>query len=60
MPAKLKKSRRDKMLAGVCGGFAEYLGWDSTLVRVLFALILVSSFGTAVLLYFILAIVMPD
>lgn len=60
MPAKLRKSRRDKMLAGVCGGFAEYLGWDSTLVRVLFALILVSSFGTAVLLYFILAIVMPD
>lgn len=60
MAAKLRKSRIDKMLAGVCGGFAEYLGWDSTLVRILFALILVSSFGTAVLVYFILAIVMPD
>ncbi|MEX2347645.1 MAG: PspC domain-containing protein [Balneolaceae bacterium] len=60
MPAKLRKSRTDKMLAGVCGGFAEYLGWDATLVRVIFALILVSSFGTAVLAYFILAIVMPD
>lgn len=60
MPAKLRKSRTDKMLAGVCGGFAEYLGWDATLIRVLFALILVSSFGTAVLVYFILAIVMPD
>ncbi|MEX0608380.1 MAG: PspC domain-containing protein [Balneolaceae bacterium] len=60
MPAKLRKSRTDKMLAGVCGGFAEYLGWDSTLVRILFALILISSFGTAVLVYFILAIVMPD
>ncbi|MEX0722270.1 MAG: PspC domain-containing protein, partial [Gracilimonas sp.] len=59
-PAKLRKSRTDKMLAGVCGGFAEYLGWDATLVRVIFALILVSSFGTAVLAYFILAIVMPD
>ncbi|MEX0844533.1 MAG: PspC domain-containing protein [Balneolaceae bacterium] len=60
MPAKLRKSRTDKMLAGVCGGFAEYLGWDATLVRIIFALILVSSFGTAVLVYFILAIVMPD
>ncbi|HET8864551.1 MAG TPA: PspC domain-containing protein [Gracilimonas sp.] len=60
MPAKLRKSRTDKMLAGVCGGFAEYLGWDATLVRIIFALILVSSFGTAVLAYFILAIVMPE
>ncbi|MDR9418740.1 PspC domain-containing protein [Gracilimonas sp.] len=60
MPAKLRKSRTDKMLAGVCGGFAEYLGWDATIVRIIFALILVSSFGTAVLAYFILAIVMPD
>ncbi|MGN8224879.1 PspC domain-containing protein [Gracilimonas sp. BCB1] len=60
MPAKLRKSRTDKMLAGVCGGFAEYLGWDPTLIRIIFAIILVSSFGTAVLAYFILAIVMPD
>lgn len=60
MPAKLRKSRTDKMLAGVCGGFAEYLGWDATIVRIIFAIILVSSFGTAVLAYFILAIVMPD
>lgn len=48
------------MLAGVCGGFADYLGWDSTIIRIIFALILVSSFGIAVLVYFILAIVMPD
>ncbi|WP_020404137.1 PspC domain-containing protein [Gracilimonas tropica] len=60
MPAKLRKSRTDKMLAGVCGGFAEYLGWDATIVRIIFAVLLVSSFGTAVLAYFILAIVMPD
>ncbi|MEX0720229.1 MAG: PspC domain-containing protein [Balneolaceae bacterium] len=60
MPAKLRKSRTDKMLAGVCGGFADYLGWDSTIIRIIFALILVSSFGIAVLVYFILAIVMPD
>ncbi|SMO69173.1 PspC domain-containing protein [Gracilimonas mengyeensis] len=60
MSSKLRKSRTDKMLAGVCGGFAEYLGWDPTLVRILFAVILISSFGTAVLVYFILAIIMPE
>ncbi|MTI86530.1 MAG: PspC domain-containing protein [Balneolaceae bacterium] len=60
MPAKLRKSRKDKMLAGVCGGIAEYLGWDSTLVRVLFVILLISGYGMPVLLYFILAIVMPD
>lgn len=60
MPAKLKKSRVDKMIAGVCGGIAEYLGWDSTLVRILFLILVFSSFGTMVLFYFILALIMPD
>ncbi|HMB99374.1 MAG TPA: PspC domain-containing protein [Balneolaceae bacterium] len=60
MPAKLKKSRTDKMIAGVCGGFAEYMGWDSTIVRILFLILVFSSFGTMVLLYFILALIMPE
>ena len=29
----LHRSRRQRMVAGVCGGFAEWLGWDVTLVR---------------------------
>ncbi len=60
MSAKLRKSRTDKMLAGVCGGFAEYLGWDSTLIRIIFVLFLFLGWGTPILAYFILAIVMPD
>jgi phage shock protein PspC (stress-responsive transcriptional regulator) len=59
MPAKLKKSRTDKMLAGVCGGLAEYLGWDPTIVRILFVLITFFG-GFPILAYFILAIIMPD
>ncbi|WP_018127990.1 PspC domain-containing protein [Balneola vulgaris] len=59
MPAKLRKSRKDKMLAGVCAGIAEYLGWDPTIVRILFV-IFAFSYGMAILAYFILAIVMPD
>ena len=60
MPAKLRKSRTDKMVAGVCGGIANYLGWDSTLVRIIFLILVFSSVGTMVLLYFILALIMPD
>lgn len=48
------------MLAGVCGGIAEYLGWDSTLVRIIFIILVFSSVGSMVLLYFILALIMPD
>jgi phage shock protein C len=60
MPAKLRKSRTDKMIAGVCGGIANYLGWDSTLVRIIFLIIVFFSGGTMILFYFILALIMPD
>jgi len=32
----LRRSRRRRVLAGVCGGFADWLGWDPTLVRILY------------------------
>lgn len=60
MPAKLRKSRTDKMLAGVCGGIGEYLNWDPTIIRIIFLILVFSSFGTMVLIYFILALIMPD
>lgn len=60
MPSKLRKSRYDKMLAGVCGGIAQFLGWNSTLVRILYVLFVFFSFGTAILVYFVLALIMPD
>jgi phage shock protein C len=60
MPAKLKKSRTNKMVAGVCGGIGEYLKWDPTIVRIIFLILVFSSFGTMVLIYFILALIMPD
>ncbi|MFO7846213.1 MAG: PspC domain-containing protein [Balneolaceae bacterium] len=60
MAAKLRKSRTNKMLAGVCGGIGEYVGWDPTIVRIIFLVLIFSSFGTMVLFYFILALIMPD
>ena len=36
-PPRLRRSR-DKLIAGVCGGLAEWLGWDPTVVRLLYVL----------------------
>ncbi|RCK77699.1 MAG: hypothetical protein IGBAC_2008 [Ignavibacteriae bacterium] len=56
----LHKSRKDKKLAGVCAGIAEYLEIDVTIVRLIFVLITLSSLGLGLFLYIILAIVMPQ
>jgi phage shock protein C len=58
---KLRKTPHDKMVAGVCGGIAEYFGIDSTLVRVGYVILSVLSTGfPGLLVYIILAFVMPD
>lgn len=56
---KLTKSRNDRMLTGVCGGIAEYFGIDATIIRVIFALLVLSG-GTGLLIYILLAVVMPE
>ena len=55
---RLRKSR-DKKLCGVCGGIAEYLDMDPTIVRIIW-LVLVLCAGTGVLAYIIAAILMPN
>ncbi len=56
---KLYKSRTDKMIAGVLGGAAVYLGMDSTVLRLIVALLGLVSCGTAVLAYIIAALIIP-
>ncbi len=56
----LHRSTSDSIIAGVCGGLAEWLGWSSTLVRFLYVLLsLVSAAFPGILVYIILWIVMP-
>ncbi len=55
----LTKSSYDRKVAGVCGGLAEYFDIDPTLVRVGYVLFSLFA-GAGVLLYIILAIIMPD
>ena len=56
---RLCKSNTDKKVCGVCGGIAEYLNTDSTLIRLAF-LVVCAMAGSGILAYFIAAIVMPD
>ena len=57
---RLTKSSTDRMIAGVCGGLAEYFDIDPTLVRVGYVLVSVLSAAfPGLLVYIILAIIMP-
>jgi phage shock protein PspC (stress-responsive transcriptional regulator) len=57
----LRRSRKNRMIAGICGGLAEWLGWDPTLVRVLYVAISVFSAAfPGLLVYVILWVVMPE
>lgn len=58
---KLHRSKNNRMLAGVMGGVAEYVGWSPTWVRLLF--VIISSLSAAVpgiLIYIVLWIIMPN
>ena len=56
----LYRSRRHNIIAGVCGGIADWLGWSPTLVRILYFVISVLSVAfPGLIAYIILWIVMP-
>jgi phage shock protein PspC (stress-responsive transcriptional regulator) len=60
MTRPLRLSQRHRKIAGVCGGLAEWLGWDPTVVRVLY--VVVSVFSAAfpgILVYLVLWAVVP-
>ena len=57
---RLYRSRIDKRICGVCGGIAEYLEVDPTIIRLLWVLLTFCSFGTALLAYFICALIVPN
>lgn len=57
---RLYRSNNQKMIAGVCGGLAEYFGLDVTLVRVGYVLLSLFTAFAGVLAYIILLIVMPQ
>lgn len=64
MPIKkpgLQRSREQRLVAGVCGGLAEWLGWNATLVRVLFFLVSVGSAAfPGIVVYVVMWVLMPE
>lgn len=57
---KLTKSTHDRFITGVCGGIADYFGWDATFVRLAFVLFTFFSMGSTVLVYLAMAFLMPS
>ena len=59
-PARqLRRSRDQRMIAGVCGGLAQYFRIDVTLLRIIFAVLIVFG-GSGLLLYLIAWMVIPE
>ena len=57
---RIYRSSQNKVLAGICAGLAEYFNIDPVIVRVIFVVLLIASFGTAALAYLIAWIIIPS
>jgi len=57
---KLYRSRNNRMIVGVCAGLANFFGIDPTVVRLLFAVGTLFGFGSFILIYIVLFIVVPE
>jgi phage shock protein C len=61
MNPQLYRSRRNRMIAGVCGGLAERFGWDPSLVRLAFVVLTFTPIPVhPVLVYIVFWIVVPE
>jgi len=60
MEKRLYRSRTDRMISGVCGGIAEYFAIDPTIVRLATAALLLVTSGAVILVYIVMAIVVPE
>jgi phage shock protein PspC (stress-responsive transcriptional regulator) len=56
----LVRSRKGRMVAGICAGVAEYFGWDVTLVRVIVAAVAVLTGGAGLLAYLAAWVIIPE
>ena len=59
MEKKLYRSRTDKKLSGVCGGLAEYLNVDPTIIRLIWVLVTLCA-GAGLVAYIACALIVPE
>lgn len=60
MEKKLYRNVNDKKLSGVCSGLAKYFSIDTTLVRLIWAIVTLCTVGTGILAYIICALLIPE
>lgn len=56
----LRRSRRHRVIAGVCGGLAEWLGWSPAVVRILYVVLAVFPLVPGLLGYVVLWLALPE
>ncbi|MBQ6433914.1 MAG: PspC domain-containing protein [Bacteroidaceae bacterium] len=57
---RLTRSRSNKWLAGICGGIAEYFGWNADALRLVWLVLTVGTMFCGGIIYLILWIIMPQ
>ena len=57
---RLYRSKKEKKIAGVCGGIADYLNVDPTIIRLLWIIFTLLSMGAGVIAYILAWIIMPE
>ncbi len=60
MKKKLTKSNENEVLTGTLAGIGEYIGIDPTVIRVLYVFLSLVAFGSPIILYILLALIIPD
>jgi len=59
MERRIYRSKKNRMIAGVCGGIAEYLNIDPAIVRLIMALLVLAN-GLGIILYILAVIIIPE
>ena len=57
---ELKRSRTNRMIAGVCGGIGEYLAIDPNVIRLIWVVVTVFTAGTGILAYLLAWLIIPE
>ena len=60
MERKLYRSKTDRKLLGVLGGFAKYFNVDATILRIIYVLLSLFVLGCPIIIYLIVALVIPE
>lgn len=58
--SKLQRSKKDRILSGVCGGIGEYFNIDPTIIRIIFVFIGYNYFSTALIVYLLSSFIIPE